>query len=80
MRLLSSYAQMIICITWLVIYRSSLHHPKSQRCGLSHTLADEDVLQIVTLTVKQQRREADYATKVQAIYDERKKKKKALKS
>ena len=33
---------------------SSKHYPKSQRVGLGHTLHDEDVLQIVTLTVKQQ--------------------------
>jgi hypothetical protein len=44
--------------------RSTKHSP--QRVGVTHTLEDEDVLQIVTKTVKQQTLSKDYSQKVQA--------------
>jgi len=54
-----------------------------QRCGLSHLLEDEDVLQIVIKTAEEQRHEKSYGQKVQAYYDnyhQGKKKKAKLKN
>jgi hypothetical protein len=54
-----------------------------QRCGLTHFLEDEDVLQIVIKTAEEQRHEKSYGQKVQAYYDtyhQGKKKKKPLKT
>ena len=52
---------------------SAKHSP--QRCGLSHVLMDEDVLQIVTKTVTQQKHSKDYNKLVQQHYDDYKAKK-----
>jgi len=58
--------------------RSAIHTPK--HCGAAHLLCDEDVLQVVTKTVAQQRADAKgYTERAQAAmdqYKERKKKKK----
>jgi uncharacterized protein len=54
-----------------------------QRCGLTHVLQDEDVLQIVPKTVSQQKKSKDYSKKVQAARDalaERRKNKPKLKT
>uniref|UniRef100_A0A6B2L6A7 OBG-type G domain-containing protein n=1 Tax=Arcella intermedia TaxID=1963864 RepID=A0A6B2L6A7_9EUKA len=54
-----------------------------QRCGLSHCLEDEDVLQIVIKTAEEQRHEKSYGQKVQQYYDtyhQGKKKKAKLKT
>jgi len=54
-----------------------------QRCGLTHLLEDEDVLQIVIKTAEEQRHDKGYGQKVQAYYDnyhQGKKKKKPLKT
>mmetsp|Transcript_16252 Transcript_16252/g.21525 ORF Transcript_16252/g.21525 Transcript_16252/m.21525 type:complete len:405 (+) Transcript_16252:163-1377(+) len=59
----------------LVWGRSTKHDP--MHCGLQHNLQDEDVLQIVTKTVNQQRRDKNYVNVVQAHADAWKKKKKA---
>jgi len=40
-----------------------------QRCGLSHQLDDEDVIQIAKKTAEEQRHDKNYGEKVQAYYD-----------
>jgi hypothetical protein len=57
---------------------SARHSP--QHVGLSHTLQDEDVVQVVTMTAKEQKQSKDYSKQVQAYYDNWKKKKAKLKS
>jgi len=54
---------------------SAKHEP--QRCGLSHPLMDQDVVQVVTMSAKEQRNDKNYQRQVQAFDDAYKKKKKA---
>jgi uncharacterized protein len=56
----------------LVWGTSAKHMP--QRCGLLHQLDDEDVVQIVTKTIKQQQQDRGYASRVQAYNDKHSKK------
>lgn len=60
--------------------RSTKYNP--QRVGINHILQDEDVIEIVTLTVQQERRSKNYNKKCQEVYDAYKlrKKKAALKT
>lgn len=51
----------------LVWGKSAKHSP--QRCGLNHELADEDVVQIVTKTISQQRQDKNYGQLVQSFAD-----------
>jgi len=56
----------------LVWGKSAKHMP--QRCGLNHQLDDEDVVQIVTKTVKQQQQDKSYASLAQSYADKHAKK------
>jgi hypothetical protein len=51
----------------LVWGMSAKHSP--QRCGLNHQLEDEDVVQVVTKTVKQQQQDKNYASLTQTFAD-----------
>jgi uncharacterized protein len=51
---------------------SAKHSP--QRCGLSHVLEDEDVVQIVSKTIKQQQQDKNYASSSQQFLDKHSKK------
>jgi small GTP-binding protein len=57
----------------LVWGKSAKHSP--QRCGLRHPLSDEDVVQIVTKTNKQQQNDKNYQRQVQDFADKYHKKK-----
>ena len=57
----------------LVWGKSAKHSP--QRCGVNHPLADEDVVQIVTKTNKQQQNDKNYQAMVQGFSDKYHKKK-----
>ena len=56
----------------LVWGTSAKHAP--QRCGLNHQLDDEDVVQIVSKTVKQQQNDKNYAAISQSFADKHAKK------
>jgi uncharacterized protein len=58
---------------YALIWGTSAKHVP-QRCGLNHPLDDEDVVQIITKTVKQQQLDKNYATLAQQYQDKHSKK------
>jgi len=67
-------SQMLRDFNYALIWGTSAKH-SPQRCGLSHQLDDEDVVQIVTKTNNQQRQDKNYQKIVQGFSDKYHKKK-----
>lgn len=69
------HKDMLAKFNYAMVWGTSVKH-SPMRCGLTHELEDEDVVQVVTQTSNQQRRDKGYAASCQAVYDEYKKKRK----
>mmetsp|Transcript_25502 Transcript_25502/g.39207 ORF Transcript_25502/g.39207 Transcript_25502/m.39207 type:complete len:421 (-) Transcript_25502:261-1523(-) len=67
-------SQMLRDFNYALVWGTSAKH-SPQRCGLSHGLDDEDVVQIVTKTNKQQSQDKNYQALVQGFSDKYHKKK-----
>lgn len=67
-------SQMLRDFNYAMVWGTSAKH-SPQRCGLSHVLDDEDVVQIVTKTNNQQRQDKNYQKIVQGFADKYAKKK-----
>ena len=67
-------SQMLRDFNYALVWGTSAKH-SPQRCGLSHGLDDEDVVQIVTKTNKQQSQDKNYQQLVQGFSDKYHKKK-----
>jgi len=67
-------SQMLRDFNYALVWGTSAKH-SPQRCGISHGLDDEDVVQIVTKTNAQQRQSKDYQQMVQGFSDKYHKKK-----
>jgi ABC-type metal ion transport system substrate-binding protein len=65
--------QMLRDFNYALVWGTSAKH-SPQRCGLNHQLDDEDVVQIVTKTVKQQQQDKNYSQLVQSYSDKHAKK------
>ena len=66
-------SEMLREFNYAIVWGTSAKHAP-QRCGLSHQLDDEDVVQIVTKTVKQQQHDKNYAALSQTFSDKHAKK------
>lgn len=66
--------QMLRDFNYALVWGTSAKH-SPQRCGVTHNLDDEDVVQIVTKTNAQQRQSKDYQQMVQGFSDKYHKKK-----
>jgi ribosome-interacting GTPase 1 len=65
--------QMLRDLNYALVWGTSAKH-SPQRCGLNHKLDDEDVVQIVTKTVKQQQQDKSYTVLAQQYQDKHSKK------
>jgi len=68
------HKDMLAKFNYAMVWGTSVKH-SPMRCGLSHVLEDEDVVQVVTMTAQQHRLGKGYAKECQAVYDEYKRKK-----
>jgi ribosome-interacting GTPase 1 len=66
-------SQMLRDFNYALVWGTSAKH-SPQRCGLNHQLDDEDVVQIVSKTVKQQQQDKNYTNLVQSYQDKHAKK------
>lgn len=66
-------SQMLRDFNYALAWGTSAKH-SPQRCGLSHRLHDEDVVQIVTKTIKQQQQDKTYTILAQEYQDKHSKK------
>lgn len=73
------HREMVRNFKFALVWGTSCKH-SPMHCGLSHMLHDEDVVQVVTMTVAEQKASKDYSKQVQEYYDKYKSKKKPLKS
>merc|ERR1712226_1757761 len=67
-------SQMLRDFSYALVWGKSAKH-SPQRCGLKHKLADQDVVQIVTMTNSQQKTDKNYQKLVQNFSDKYHKKK-----
>lgn len=67
--------EMLKIFNFAMVWGTSTKH-SPQRCGLTHKLEDEDVVQVVTKTVTQQKHSKEYNKQCQEVYDNYKLKKK----
>lgn len=65
--------QMLRDFNYALVWGTSAKH-SPQRCGLSHQLDDEDVVQVVAKTVKQQSNDKGYTAIVQSFAEKHAKK------
>jgi hypothetical protein len=65
--------QMLRDLNYALVWGTSAKH-SPQRCGLNHKLDDEDVVQIVTKTIKQQQQDKSYTVLAQQFQDKHSKK------
>jgi len=65
--------QLLRDFNYALIWGTSAKH-SPQRCGLSHKLDDEDVVQIVSKTIKQQQQDKSYGALAQQYQDKHSKK------
>ena len=66
-------SQMLRDFNYALVWGTSAKHAP-QRCGLNHQLDDEDVVQIVAKTVKQQQQDKNYSALVQGFSEKHAKK------
>lgn len=65
--------QMLRDFSYALVWGTSAKHAP-QRCGLNHHLEDEDVVQVVTKTIKQQQQDKNYSALAQTYADKHAKK------
>jgi len=65
--------QMLRDFNYALVWGTSAKHAP-QRCGLNHQLDDEDVVQVVVKTVKQQQNDKNYTALVQGFNEKHAKK------